>query len=128
MKILGYFWTIFINIVTIVIIFSVLNYSQGEIVVPILVIIYLSIVQFSAGFGYLKAKELFGMQGEFNELKSLLFSLHEKEESLYFEDKKSALKEQIDKFKTMEIKFWINSGFVWLSWVIAIFYLISCFS
>lgn len=116
---LSYWWTILINIITLIIAIGILNSTYADyekIVLSMLVIIYLYIISFSSAWGLSKTQELLWLNDEFRKIRKLL-NINEEDES-----------EDIQKFrdnqKKTQYKFYINGGFNFIIYVIAIFTII----
>ena len=125
MPFLSYGWTVFVNILTVIIAIGIFNAFYGnfeKIVSSLLVLIYLNLNFFSSVWGYQKMQELFALNDEFKELKVLLKKSHQENEENEYENEK--INEAKMKFKRQQIKFYINSIFAFIIYLMAIVNLI----
>lgn len=87
-----------------------------------LVLIYISIVSLGAGLGQIKMQETLGMYEHFKRLRKLL---NESQSEYALEAEAEELKDATEKMKKAQIKFFINAGFNFIIFVIAILNLLG---
>ncbi|NMC51659.1 hypothetical protein GYA54_02960 [Candidatus Kuenenbacteria bacterium] len=132
-NIFSYIWAIIKNIIVLFIIFLIFNqaYSSFEtIVFCFLILIYISISQFFSSNAYAQMTQTLLLTERIINLKKL-FNKSENENSLnpdYIENnevdfEKEEIKEAKDRMKPHVVKFYINSVFNFVIFVVCIFYL-----
>lgn len=118
----GYIWTVIVNIITVFVVVSIYDslYDDFEIiVVSLLILIYLSIQTFIMTYGNILIKNAFSLNSEFNRIRKLIQNNedYEYEENLEKEDIEEAHK----KTNKAEIKMYINAGFAFIIYLIALY-------
>lgn len=120
-KYLGYAWTVIVNLITIGVVFAIYGsvYESFEvIVISLLILIYLSFQSFSMIYGKTTAETSFALDAEFKRIRKLL----KDEEDEYEVEEMQEAKKKVD--KTM-VKMYINAGFIFIIYLIALFYLLG---
>lgn len=132
MKKVGYIWKIIINIITLIVvsaIFSAATTKFETIVFAILVLIYLNTAGFMAVWALNHIEFSEAVNNEFKDIKKLLGfksdGKGEDEEDYTEEYKEEMKKEKEDAKRNMMIKFYINIGFQFIIYVIALYNLIT---
>lgn len=123
-KYLGYAWTVIVNLITIGVvlgIYSNLYQSFEVIVVSLLILIYLSIQAFAMTYGSATIDTTFSTIFEFQRIRKLVQKnqIDEDEEKNEREEMQEARK-KADKAK---IKMYINAGFAFIIYIIALFHI-----
>ncbi len=125
-KYLGYVWAVIINLITLGVVIAIYSslYDSFEIIsISILILIYLSIQTFAMTYGNATIENVFLMHAEFERLRKLLRKNDEMEEDEEFE--KEEIKEARKKTNKAKVKMYINAGFAFIIYVIAIFNLLG---
>lgn len=122
-KYLGYAWTVIVNLITIGVvlgIYSNLYQSFEVIVVSLLILIYLSIQTFAMTYGNATIDAAFSMNFEFQRLRKLVQKnqIDEDEES-----EREEIQEARKKVDKAKIKMYINAGFAFIIYIIALFHI-----
>jgi pheromone shutdown protein TraB len=119
MRWLGYAWTVIVNLITIGVVLAIYGKVSADfevIVVSILILTYLSIQSFSMIYGKTITATAFGLDNEFKRLRKLL-----KDEPR--NDELEEIKEAKKKVDNSMIKMYINAGFLFIIYLIALFHL-----
>lgn len=142
MKALSYMWRVVINLITILIIlamFSVVSTDFETIVLSGLVLIYLSITGFTAlwGLSHMEFAQSLGEEirdikrlinkkelAEYQEKKRILPHIENEELDLIEKDENNLAEREKSK-KTLMTKFYINVGFQFIMYLIALFNLLT---
>lgn len=118
---LGNVWTVIVNLITVVVVFAIYGSIYGDFettVVSLLILIYLSIQSFSMLQGKTIAENACAFDSEFKRIRELLNANPTDEEA---EEVQSARK----KFEKSMTKMAINSTFVVIMYLIALFNLLG---
>jgi len=116
---LGYAWTVIVNLITIGVVLAIYGKVSANfevIVVSILILTYLSAQSFSMIYGKTIVATAFGLDNEFKRLRKLLKDEPRKDEL-------EELKEAKKKVDNSMIKMYINAGFLFIIYLIALFHL-----
>lgn len=121
---LGYTWTVIVNLITISVvlgIYSNLYQSFEVIVVSLLILIYLSIQTFVMTYGNATIDTVFSMNFEFQRLRKLVQKnqINQDEE----ENEREEIQEARKKVDKAKIKMYINAGFAFIIYIIALFHI-----
>lgn len=125
MKWIPYAWTVFINLIALFVVFAIFDSVYGSfetILLSLLVLIYVSLVSFAGGFGQTKMQEMLLIHEEFKRLRKLLNEEQSEDEALVEEEDVQDAKSQM---KKSQIKFYINSGFNFIIFIVAILNLLG---
>lgn len=118
---ISYSWTALINLITLGVvigIFSSLYESFEIIVVSLLVLIYLSLQTFAMSFGQIQINNTFLFAQQFRRVRQLI---QKDNLNSYEEDaEKEETKEAKDKADKLTIKMYINAGFAFIFYIIAL--------
>lgn len=153
MKILGIIWKVIENIITATVVFGIFSIASTKfetVVLAVLVIIYISITTYFALLGLQQITFGEALDKELKDIKKLIKNPKRdlaKEEmdkirnTLGFNDdfvselpqeideyEKEAQKEKAEKKNNIMIKFYINAGFQFIIYILALYKLISVFS
>ena len=115
----GYVWTVIVNLITIGVVLAIYDnvYESFEIIVTsILILVYLSIQSFSMVYGQTITATAFGLDTEFKRIRKLLKDEPNK-------DEKEEIQEAKKKVDRAAIKMYINAGFLFIIYLIALFHL-----
>jgi len=117
---IGYAWTVIVNIFTVFVVLAVFNsvYADFEkLIISIAVLIYISLTSFTSGFGLVKQIELLAIGEEFKKIRTLL-----KEEVDEYDEEyeKEQIENSKNNLKKQQVKFYINAGFAFIIYVIAL--------
>jgi predicted nucleic acid-binding Zn ribbon protein len=124
LKWVGYTWTVIVNLVTLGVVVGIYNsiYNSFEIItVSILIIIYLSIQTFAMTYGNATIESLFSTHAEFERIRKILNKNNENEDDEELE--KEELKEAREKVNKAKIKMYINSAFIFILYIIAVWHI-----
>lgn len=116
-KWLSYAWTVVVNLITVGVVFAIYDnvYASFEIiVVSLLILIYLSFQSFSMIYGKTTAETAFALDGEFKRIRKLL----KDEPNEYEAEEIQEAKKKVDKAM---VKMYINAGFLFIIYLIALF-------
>ena len=151
MKTLSIVWKVIINIITVAVvlgIFSIASSKFETIVLAVLVLIYLSLGTFTAIWGLHQIEFSEALDNEFKAIKNLInlknsdnteinkrmlddisYDLPIKTPDEYKKeienDEKEIRTERAEKKKTLMIKFYINAGFMTITYIIALYNLLT---
>jgi len=121
-KYLSYAWTVIVNLITIGVvlgIYSNLYQSFEVIVVSLLILIYLSIQTFAMTYGNATIDTAFSMNFEFQRIrKSVQKNQIDEDEE---ENEREEIQEARKKVDKAKIKMYINAGFAFIIYIIALF-------
>lgn len=115
----SYAWTVIQNLIVIGVIFAIYGsiYASFEvIVVSLLILIYLSLQGFSMIYGKTSVETAFALDAEFKRIRKLL-----KDEPEEYETEE--IQEAKKKVDRMMVKMYINSGFLFLIYLITLWHL-----
>jgi|GEM_PF-1794735 len=115
----GYAWTVIINLITIGVVLAIYDsvYASFEtIVVSLLILIYLSSQSFSMIYGKTTSATAFALDSEFKRIRRLL----KDEPDEYEMEEIQEAKKKVDKGM---IKMYINGGFIFIIYLIALVHL-----
>lgn len=118
-KYLGYAWTVIVNLITIGVVLAIYGsvYASFEvIVISLLILIYLSFQSFSMIYGKTTAETAFALDAEFKRIRRLL----KDEPDEYETEEVQEAKKKVDKAM---VKMYINAGFLFIIYLIALFHL-----
>lgn len=120
MKLISYGWTVLINIITIAVVISIFDAIYGTfetIVCSLLVLIYVNLSSFGAIYGQSTTKRILMDHARFKRLRTLLKEEPDPNEVAFEADDEESVKVEA---KKSEIKFYINTVFNFLIYIIAI--------
>lgn len=117
---LSYAWTVIVNIFIVFVVLAIFSSVYGDfetIIISIAVLIYLNLNSFAALWGWQKQQELFALNDEFKKIRALLKEKIDEDDEEY---EKEQLENSKNKFKKQQVKFYINIGFAFLIYIIAL--------
>ena len=153
MKTLSIVWKVITNIITVAVVLGIFSVAYTEfetVVLAVLVLIYLSLWTFTALWGLHQIEFGEALENEFKGIKDLInfknndnteinkrmlddisYDLPIKTPDEYKKeienDEKEIRKERAEKKKTLMIKFYINAGFMTITYIIALYNLLTAF-
>jgi hypothetical protein len=116
---------VLVNLAALFVVFAIYDAIYGSfetIAVSMLVLIYVSIVALGAGLGQIKMQDTLFIHENFKRLRKLL---NENQSEYELEAEAEDLKGATEKMKTAQVKFFINAGFNFIIFVIAILNLLG---
>ncbi|MFC1790319.1 hypothetical protein ACFLZP_02445 [Patescibacteria group bacterium] len=122
---LGYVWTFLVNVFTVFVVLAIFDsvYKDFEtIILCITILVYLNVNSFSSLWAWLKQRELFELHDEFEKIRKLL---DEKVDESDEEYKKEEIENSKNRFEKQQVKFYINSGFALIIYIITLLTLFS---
>lgn len=120
-KILSYIWTVITNFIVLFVVLGILSVAYTgfeKVVLCGLILIYLSVMSFSTGWGFIQLSFIEALNAEFKRIRKLL-----KNEPDEYEEEE--LKDFKEKKNNASIKFYINAVFNFIIYIVVIFNLLG---
>jgi hypothetical protein len=125
MKWLTYGWTVLINLITLFIVFAIFEVVYGSfetIVCSLLILIFINLASFTAGYSQMTTKRIFMDHARYKKLRNLMQQHEDPNEMAAEADDEE--KANITAKKN-EVRFYINSVFNFIIYITAVFNILN---